>query len=328
MYKLKKLLETEPYVLLDGAMGTMLMEVGLEPGAPPEAWNISHPDRIIDVHRRYIEAGSRIILTNTFGGSRFRLKLHDLHDQVHALNAAAATNARKAASEAPHPVIVGGSIGPTGELLVPLGAMTFEDAEAAFAEQAAGLAEGGVDLFWIETMSDLGEVKAAISGARSVSDKPIVATMTFDTNGHTMMGVSPTAAIEALDELDLVAIGGNCGNGPHEIENVIRLMRQVRPDVLLVAKSNAGIPKWENDELIYDGSPEVMAGYASRVHALGARLIGGCCGSTPVHFRAMAAALANPDSVQGAPVPAGEPKGITASKARSVRERRFRRRPR
>jgi methionine synthase I (cobalamin-dependent) len=291
MNKLQQLISSGEPILLDGAMGTMLMDAGLEQGYAPEAWNVEHPDRVRAVHRAYIQAGSNVILTNSFGGTRFRLKLHNFQDRVVEFNRAAAQNARAEADAAGHPVIVAGSMGPTGELLEPMGTMTFEEAKVAYAEQAGALAEGGVDVLWIETMSDLNEVKAAIEGAQSVSDLPLVATMTFDTHGHTMMGVKPEKAVEFLKAYDLTAIGANCGNGPGEIEAVVTAMRTVAPDVPLIAKANAGIPHWEGSELKYDGTPEVMANYAARVRDLGANLIGGCCGNTPAHIQAMAEAL-------------------------------------
>jgi methionine synthase I (cobalamin-dependent) len=291
MNRLKALLDRDGIVLLDGAMGTMLMEAGLESGNPPEEWNVLYPERIQTVHRAYIQAGSQVILTNSFGGTRFRLGLHNLQDRVGELNRAAAENARKEADAAGRTVIVAGSMGPTGELLAPMGTMSFEEARDAFAEQAAALAEGGVDVLWIETMSDLNEVKAAVEGARSASTLPIAATMTFDTHGHTMMGVSPEKAAQILGDLDLIVLGANCGNGPDEIEAVIEKMRQTHPDAILVAKANAGIPKWVGKELIYDGTPEVMAEYALHARDLGARMIGACCGSTPAHIHAMAEAL-------------------------------------
>ena len=196
MNRLKQLLDSESVILLDGAMGTMLMAAGLTSGAPPEEWNVSHPDLVRAVHRGYIQAGSRLILTNTFGCNRYRLKLHNLQDRAFELNRAAAQNARLEADAAAQLTAVGGSMGPTGELLEPMGELTPQGASEAFAEQAAGLADGGADVIWIETMSDLNEVKAAIEGARSAVSLPIVATMTFDTRGFTMMGVSPKKAIE------------------------------------------------------------------------------------------------------------------------------------
>ena len=294
MNALESLLTNQETILLDGAMGTMLFSLGLEQGNSPEEWNVTHPDKIRAVHRDYIQAGASIILTNSFGGTCFRLQLHNLQDRVAELNKTAAELARSEADAAAHTILVAGSMGPTGELLEPLGTMTFEQAKKAFAEQAAALAEGGVDLLWIETMSDLNEVRAAIEGARSVSDLPIAASMTFDTRGHTMMGVSPSQAIETLSQYNLIALGANCGNGPAEIEGVIEAMHSENPDALLIAKSNAGIPKWANNQLSYDGTPEVMAAYARRARDLGARLIGGCCGSTPEHIRAMAASLKVP----------------------------------
>jgi methionine synthase I (cobalamin-dependent) len=295
MNPLKKLLETGQPILLDGAMGTMLMDAGLEQGDPPEEWNVKHPDRIRAVHRSYIEAGSRVVLTNSFGGTRFRLEMHGLQDRVIELNRAAALNARAEADAAPDMVVVAGSMGPTGQLFEPMGILTFEDAKAAFAEQAKGLAEGGVDVFWVETMSDLNEVKAAVEGARSVSDLPIVTTMSFDTHGHTMMGVSPVKALETLGALDVIALGANCGTGSDELEVAIKTMREADPDVTLVAKANAGIPQVvAGGAIVYNGTPEVMAQYARNVRELGVSMIGGCCGSTPKHIRAMAEALGSP----------------------------------
>lgn len=294
MNKLQTLLESGKPVVLDGAMGTMLFAAGLTAGWPPEEWNVSHPDRIRNVHRMYIESGSNIILTNSFGGTRYRLKLHNLQERAYELNKAAAANARAEADAAARPVLVAGSMGPTGELLEPMGAMKHGEAVAAFAEQARGLVAGGVDLLWVETMSDLDEVRAAVEGARSVTDLSICATMSFDTNGRTMMGVTPAQAVRTMREWGLSGIGGNCGNGIAEIEGVIDAMHKAAPDVFLIAKANAGIPQWKNNELIYDATPPVMGRYAQRVRALGASFVGGCCGNTPAHVRAIADALSVP----------------------------------
>jgi 5-methyltetrahydrofolate--homocysteine methyltransferase len=176
-------------------------------------------------------------------------------------------------------------------MLQPLGAMSFEDAKAAFAEQAAALAEGGVDVLWVETMSDLEEVRAAVKGARSVSDLPLVATMTFDTKGRTMMGVKPVQALEMIRQFKPVAVGANCGKGPDELEATIQDMHTADASMVLVAKANAGLPEIVDGENVYRATPEVMAGYAVRVYELGARIIGACCGSTPKHIQAMAEAL-------------------------------------
>ncbi len=326
MDKIEQLLATEPYIVIDGAMGTMLMAAGLHSGNPPEEWNVLHPDRIRAVHRHYIESGSRVILTNTFGGTGYRLKLHNLQDRAHELNEAAARNARAEADAAPHLVLVGGSMGPTGELLVPMGTMTFDDAKEAFAEQAKGLADGGVDLLWIETMSDLEEVRAAVEGARSVTDLPIAATMSFDTNGRTMMGVTPAKAVETMKAWDLVAIGGNCGNGIAEIENVVHEMHQAAPDVRLIAKANAGIPQWKNNELVYDATPPRMGEYAQRVRALGACFIGGCCGNTPDHIASIAEALQTPISADDLAALEASMAGEAANAAPAPTRQRSRRR--
>ena len=293
MNKIEHLLATNDYLIADGGMGTMLMNAGLEQGDPPEMWNLLHPDRIRAVHRGYIEAGSQIILTNSFGGTSFRLKLHKLQDRAFELNKAAAELACAEVSAVPATVIVGGSIGPTGEIMAPVGPMAYDDAVAAFAEQAAGLAAGGAELLWIETMSDIAEVRAAVEGCRQTTDLPIVATMTFDTNGRTMMGITPVQAFTELSTMNLAALGGNCGNGPAEIEEVIQAMYATNQEYPFVAKSNAGIPEYLNGHLRYNGTPEVMADYAVKVRNYGARIIGACCGSTPAHIVAMKEALDN-----------------------------------
>lgn len=294
MSKLAELLANSDHIVLDGAMGTMLFAAGLVSGASPEEWNVSNPEAIGHIHRQYIRAGAQVILTNSFGGSRYRLKLHNLQDRVYELNHAAAQLARTEAGTATRLVLVAGSIGPTGELLRPMGNMEFANAREAFAEQARGLADGGVDLFWIETMSDLEEVRAAVEGVRSISALPICATMSFDTNGRTMMGVTPEQAVRAMKEWDLAAIGGNCGNGINEIEDVIFAMHQEAPEVRLIAKANAGMPQWREHELLYDASPATMGHYAQRVVALGATMVGGCCGNGPDHIAAIAKSIGTP----------------------------------
>lgn len=286
--------------LADGAMGTMLFEQGLESGAAPELWNVERPDRIAAIHRGYLEAGSELFLTNTFGGNRFRMALHGLEGRVAELNRAGAEIARREADRAGARALVAGDIGPSGGILEPLGDLAFEAAVSGFAEQAAPLVAGGVDVIWIETMSDLEEVRAAIDGVRRASATiPIITTMTFDTRGHTMMGVSPEQAVEALLSWGAAAVGGNCGNGPDEIERVIEKMRQKEPKARLVAKANAGIPEWKHGRAVYGADPAAMAAYARAVADRGAWLIGACCGSTPDHLKAMATALG--DHVAAAP---------------------------
>ncbi len=284
-----QLLESNRFLLGDGAMGTMLQQMGLTDGSAPELWNVERPDIIRKIYQGYVDAGSQIIETNTFGGNRYRLKLHNLQDRVHELNKAGAALAREVAGDA---ILVAGSMGPTGEILEPVGPLRYENAVDAFAEQAAGLAEGGVDFFLIETMSDLNEVRAAVEGCQRVSDLPIAATMTFDTNYHTMMGVSPAQAVRELAAMGVRIIGANCGNGPDEIRRVIREMLAVRPEgVYIYAQSNAGLPHYDHGHIHYDGTPEVMADLALELAGLGVDIIGACCGSSPEHIRAMHDAL-------------------------------------
>lgn len=282
----------QSFVIGDGAMGTMLQAAGLTSGGSPEEWNVERPDVLKDIHQAYVDAGSQTITTNSFGGTRYRLALHNHQDRVREFNLAAARIAREVADAAPHEVLVAGDIGPSGEILAPLGTTTAEEVREAFAEQAKALAEGGVDFFLIETMSALEEVTAAVEGIKSVSDLPIAATMTFDTKYRTMMGVKPAQAVEALYNLGIVVLGANCGNGPDEIERVVTEMTAAKPaGVYLIAQSNAGLPKWENKQVHYDGTPEVMAEYATKMRALGVNYVGACCGSTPEHIRAMREAL-------------------------------------
>jgi 5-methyltetrahydrofolate--homocysteine methyltransferase len=280
-------------IVADGAMGTMLMTNGLEFGDPPELWNLEHPEIIRRVQRAYLAAGSQIILTNTFGGSRLRLELHGRADRVDQLNRTAAVLARVEVDAADHPAIVAGDIGPSGQIMAEIGGtLTPEMAREVFAEQARSLAAGGVDVMWIETMSDVSETVAAIKGAKDAApDLPVIATMSFDTRGHTMMGVSPEQAAEALLEAGAAAVGGNCGNGPDELIPVLERMRAAHPDALLVAKGNVGMPQLVDMAVHYDTTPETMADFARRFRDAGAGIIGACCGSTPPHLKAMVEAL-------------------------------------
>jgi 5-methyltetrahydrofolate--homocysteine methyltransferase len=280
-------------IVADGAMGTMLMANGLEFGDPPEVWNLEHPEIIRRVQRAYADAGAQILLTNTFGGNRLRLELHGREDRVDQLNRTAAVLSRVEANAADHPVIVAGDIGPTGQIMTAIGGtLTPEIARDVFAEQARALAAGGVDVFWVETMSDLSEAVAAIQGAKEAApDIPVIATMSFDTRGHTMMGVTPEQAAAALLDAGAVAIGGNCGNGPEELVPVIERMRAAFPDAILVAKGNVGVPTLVGMSAQYETTPETMADFALQFREAGANVIGACCGSTPPHVRAMAEAI-------------------------------------
>jgi 5-methyltetrahydrofolate--homocysteine methyltransferase len=284
---LQELLDERGVLLIDGAMGTELFSRGLESGGAPELWNVEHPDRVKSVHAEYIAAGSDIVLTNSFGGTGFRLKLHQLDNRVVELNASAARVARQAADESGRRVIIAGSMGPTGELLVPMGAMTHDTCAAAFAEQAEGLDAGGADVLWIETMSHLDEIAGAVEGIRSVSELPICATLSFDTAGRTMMGVTGAQAVTHLSELGVDAVGANCGNNLADTEAALVEMHATNPDMLLISKANAGMPQWVGAELHYSGSPDIMAAHAVRQRKAGIQIIGACCGSAPEHLAMM-----------------------------------------
>ncbi len=273
-------------------MGTMLFANGLQFGDPPELWNLAHPDVVRRIHRGYLEAGAQILMTNTFGGNRSRLRMHGNQERVDVLNRTAAILLRAEVDAAGGTALVAGDIGPTGEIVAPLGTLEYDDAVDIFREQAASLVAGGVDVIWIETMSDLNETKAAIQGVRQASPGiALIATMTFDTRGHTMMGVTPEDAVTHLAAWGADAIGGNCGNGPDELTPVVAKMHAVAPDVVLVAKSNAGMPELVDMQAVYRASPALMADNAIEMRDAGARIVGACCGSTPDHLRAMAASL-------------------------------------
>ena len=285
-------LANRPWLLADGATGTNYFQMGLESGDAPEMWNLELPERVRTLHRRFIEAGADIVLTNSFGGNRHRLKLHNAQDRVREINVAAARNARAEADAAGRPVYVGGSVGPTGEIMEPVGALSHEDAVKAFAEQAVALKEGGADVLWIETMSSEEELKAAVEGCAGAG-LPIVTTMSFDTNGRTMMGITPKAfgAITAALPTQPVAIGANCGVGASELIATVLGISEARPDAAVVAKGNCGIPQYVDGHIHYTGTPELMADYARIALDAGAKIIGGCCGTSPEHLAAMRKSL-------------------------------------
>jgi 5-methyltetrahydrofolate--homocysteine methyltransferase len=276
----------------DGAMGTMLQDAGLIDGGAPELWNVEHPDRIENVLEAYAAAGARFITTNTFGGTRGRLAMHGLETRVAELNQAAAEIARRVADRHPGTFVMG-DIGPSGDLMEPMGTLTLESGQELFAEQIRGLIAGGVDAILIETMSDLGEVEAAINAAQEIAPLlPIIVTMSFDTNLRTMMGVKPAMAVKQLSALGVRIIGANCGRGVDEMLQIAKELVDARPDgVYIITQSNAGLPKLQGDAFVYDGTPEEMAKYAEAMKELGVNIIGSCCGSTPSHTQAIAATL-------------------------------------
>ena len=280
-------------LLGDGAMGTMLQDLGNSEGGAPELWNVEHVDVVEGVLEGYASSGSRLLTTNTFGGTRARLQMHGLEDRVEELNQAAAALARRVADRHPG-VYVLGDIGPSGELMEPMGDLTIDSAAEMFGEQIRGLVAGGVDGILIETMSDLTEVEAAVTAARKEAPGlPVFATLSFDTNLRTMMGVSPAMAVQAMSDMGVDVIGANCGRGLDEMRIIAAQLAEAGAGrVRLIVQSNAGLPKLQGDTFVFDGTPEEMAAYAIEMRDLGFAVIGACCGSSPAHIAAMREALA------------------------------------
>ncbi len=289
---LSDLLDAKGVLLADGATGTSLFAMGLEAGEAPELWNEAKPENITKLHQDFVDAGADIILTNSFGGTRHRLKLHHAQDRVHDLNKRAAEIARAVADKAPRKVITAGSVGPTGELLVPLGAMTYEDAVVAFVEQIEGLKAGGAEVAWIETMSSADEIRAAAEAAVKVG-LPYVYTGSFDTAGKTMMGLHPKDIHAVAGDIGdgPVATGANCGVGASDILSSLLDMTEANPAAAIIVKGNCGIPEFRGSEIFYSGTPPLMADYARLARDAGARIIGGCCGTSCEHLAAMRVAL-------------------------------------
>lgn len=293
MTTLHALLAETGWILADGATGTNYFTQGLETGYPPELWNIERPEEVKALHAAFIDAGSQLVLTNSFGGTHHRLRLHDAQDRVAELNGAAARLARAAADAGRDrngsPVLVAGSMGPTGELFAPMGALDYDDARAAFTAQAEALAEGGADLLWVETMSSLEEVQAAIDAAASTGLE-VAACMTFDTAARSMMGVTPADFARQAAAFGAACVGANCGIGPAELLHSVQEMLPA-VETPVIAKGNCGIPEYVEGGIHYHGTPALMADYACFARDAGISIIGGCCGTTPAHVAAMAAAL-------------------------------------
>ncbi len=279
-------------LISDGAMGTALQEIGLDDGGAPELWNVEHPEKIEALLERYAAAGANFITTNTFGGTSGRLAMHSLESRLYELNKAGADIARAVADRHPGCFVMG-DVGPSGDLMDPMGILTPESAEEIFAEQIRALKDGGVDAILIETMSDLAEVEAAVKAAQKVAPElPIITTLSFDTNLRTMMGVKPAAAITYLASIGVRIIGANCGRGVDEIRLIAGEMVNARPEgVYIIIQSNSGLPKLVGDTFVYDGTPEEMAKHAQEMKSIGINIIGSCCGSTPLHTAAIAAAI-------------------------------------
>ncbi len=289
---LAELFASDRPLLADGATGTNLFRAGLESGYPPELWNVEHPDRIAALHQSFVDAGAQIILTNTFGGTRNRLALHGAQDRVHEIVSAAARIAGQVAAAAPQPVVVAGSVGPTGELFEPLGALTHADAVESFREQIDALVAGGVDVIWIETMSAVEEIRAAATAAIDAG-MPYTVTCSFDTAGRTMMGLAPSELHGVFDGIDAspLAYGGNCGVGASDLLVATLAMVDAAPGAKIVAKANCGVPRFEGADIVYTGTTALMGEYARLAADAGAAIIGGCCGTSPDHLAAMRSAL-------------------------------------
>jgi 5-methyltetrahydrofolate--homocysteine methyltransferase len=282
------------WLLADGATGTNLFDMGLMSGYAPELWNEKFPEKIMKLHKDAVDAGSDLFLTNSFGGNALRLKLHDLGNRAFEISKISAEIARNVADGYSKSIFVAGSVGPTGEIMHPIGELSHEVAVEVFHEQAQGLKEGGVDLIWVETISAPEEFIAAAE-AFSYVDLPWVGTMSFDTAGRTMMGTSPTAMVELISSISNkpIAFGANCGTGASDLIRTIQEFSKFSPDSNLVAKGNAGIPKYVNGQIHYDGTPDLMAKYAIMARNSGAKIIGGCCGTKPEHLLSMRASLEN-----------------------------------
>ncbi len=289
---LSRLLETRDWLMADGATGTNLFNMGLESGDAPEFWNVDHPDRIKKLYQFAVDAGSDIFLTNSFGGNASRLKLHGAEGRARELSRISAELGREVADAAGRPVVVAGSVGPTGEIFAPMGPLTHEAAVEIFHEQAEGLKEGGADVLWLETISAPEEYKAAAE-AFALAGMPWCGTMSFDTAGRTMMGVTSAQMVDMVENLPNppIAFGANCGVGASDLLVSVLSMTEEHPDAIVVAKANCGIPEIRGDAVVYNGTPDLMAEYARLAIDAGARIIGGCCGTMPEHLAAMHEAL-------------------------------------
>jgi 5-methyltetrahydrofolate--homocysteine methyltransferase len=291
---LSRLLAAQDWILADGATGTNLFNMGLSSGDAPELWNVDEPENIRTLYRNAVNAGSDLFLTNTFGGNASRLKLHDAQSRVHELNRAGAELGREVADAAGRTVIVAGSIGPTGDIMEPMGPLTHALAVEMFHEQAEGLKAGGADVLWVETISAPEEYRAAAEAA-ALAGMPWCGTMSFDTAGRTMMGVTSAAMVANVGKLKNppLAFGANCGVGASDLLRTVLGFVDGGATLPLIAKGNAGIPRYHDGHIHYDGTPELMGEYAVLARDCGAKIIGGCCGTMPDHLRAMRAALEN-----------------------------------
>lgn len=290
----EQLLAERKVLVADGAMGTTLFELGLESGESPERLNVEQAEMIARVHGGFVEAGSDVILTNTFGGNRRRLALHGLEEQVGDFNRAGVRIAREVAGGAENPVLVAASVGPTGDLFEPLGVLSHDEGVEVFSEQMETLVEAGADLLWIETLSAWEEIAAATEAAAGFN-APHAVTLSFDTNGRTMMGLRPSEFGQWWTDLSPdrrpVALGANCGTGLEDALTAAAAIKEAAPGAAVVVKSNCGIPQFKDGRLAYPQGPGQMGDYTRRAIEAGCSVIGTCCGSTPRHTVAIRSVL-------------------------------------
>jgi 5-methyltetrahydrofolate--homocysteine methyltransferase len=285
MLSLKEELKKQSVIISDGAWGTFLMAKGLQAGECPELWNVIHPEKVAEIAQSYKDAGARIVKTNSFGGSTFKLKNFGLENRCHELNKAAATISRQVAGDE---LLVLASIGPTGKFLITA-EVTEEELYECFRIQAMALAEGGADVILVETMTDLEEAKAAIKAAKENTKCEVVCTMTFDKIADgtfvTMMGVSPDQMVTELTAAGVDAIGANCGNGMEGMIEITKQIRAINSDIPVVIHANAGLPQYLDGKTVFPESPEMMSANFLRLKTAGANVIGGCCGTSPAHIQ-------------------------------------------
>ncbi len=282
-------------LLLDGAMGTMLQVYGLKSGECSEGWNISHPQAVQKIHQEYIKAGGDVILTNTFGASRIKLNSFGMGNNIQKINEAAVNIAKDAVNKEKKlekRIFIAGSLGPTGRILEPYGDLKVSEVYKNYKEQAVILERAGVDLIILETFYDLEEIKTALKAVKENTDLMVIASMTFDKNLRTVYGIDPERAVIVLENEGTDGIGANCGTGPEILYKVLKIMKKVSKTYLM-AKPNAGMPKLVGNKVVYPASPDIMADFTEKFIKLGLNLIGGCCGTTPLHIKVMSGKIKN-----------------------------------
>jgi len=282
-------------LLLDGAMGTMLQAYGLKSGECPEGWNVSHPQVVQKIHQEYIKAGADVILTNTFGANRVKLSSFNKQNDAIEINRLAVKIAKEAIKSVREPerkVLLAASVGPTGKILEPYGPLSLKEVYENYKEQVVILEKVGVDLIILETFYDLEEIKTALKAVKENTDLMVIASMTFDKNLKTIYGVDPERAVIALENERADGVGANCGTGPEVLYKALKIMKKVSKTYLVV-EPNAGMPELVKGKVVYPASPKIMADYTEKFVKLGLNLIGGCCGTTPLHIKTMSDKIKN-----------------------------------